>query len=171
MPIISSTRASIPLVSVRPAFGVRLRPQFSTLLSAQSMMAPLPELLPGRPIKLEPSCISRRSPWPEFDANPAASRFPHKRCHANQAPIAPFRRSERPRRLSVLGLPGSSEPPDPLGHRQNIEFTCTCQLEACLVKVRFGSLADILTRSRHALFTPKNGRWAAHPSQHLAVGL
>jgi len=24
---------------------------------------------------------------------------------------------------------------------------------------------------RHVRFTPNNGRWAAHPSQHLAVGL
>ena len=37
--------------------------------------------------------------------------------------------------------------------------------------VRFGSLADILTSQRHVRFTPNNGRWAAHPSQHLAVGL
>jgi hypothetical protein len=38
-------------------------------------------------------------------------------------------------------------------------------------KVRFGSLADILTSPRHVRFTPNNGRWAAHPSQHLAVSL
>ena len=37
--------------------------------------------------------------------------------------------------------------------------------------VRFGSLADITTRSRHVRFTPDSGRSAAHPSQHLAVGL
>ena len=37
--------------------------------------------------------------------------------------------------------------------------------------VRFGSLADILISPRHDRFTPNNGRWAAHPSQHLAVGL
>ena len=37
--------------------------------------------------------------------------------------------------------------------------------------VRYGSLADILTSPRHVRFTPNNGRWAAHPSQHLAVGL
>ena len=36
--------------------------------------------------------------------------------------------------------------------------------------VRFGSLADITARSRHVRFTPDSGRWAAHPSQHLAVG-
>ena len=30
------------------------------------------------------------------------------------------------------------------------------------VDVRSGSLADILTSPRHVLFTPKNGRWAAH---------
>src|SRR6478672_694595 len=36
--------------------------------------------------------------------------------------------------------------------------------------VRFGSLADILTSPHHVRFTPNNGRWAAHPSQHLAVG-
>ena len=35
---------------------------------------------------------------------------------------------------------------------------------------RFGSLADIRTSPRHVRFTPNNGRWAAHPSQHLAVG-
>jgi hypothetical protein len=34
--------------------------------------------------------------------------------------------------------------------------------------VRYGSLADITARSRHVRFTPNNGRWAAHPSQHLA---
>ena len=38
-----------------------------------------------------------------------------------------------------------------------------------LSHVRFGSLADILTSPRHVRFTPNNGRWAAHPSQHLAV--
>jgi hypothetical protein len=37
--------------------------------------------------------------------------------------------------------------------------------------VSFGSLADILTSPHHVRFTPNNGRWAAHPSQHLAVGL
>jgi hypothetical protein len=37
--------------------------------------------------------------------------------------------------------------------------------------VRFGSLADITARSRHVRFTPDSGRSAAHPSQHLAVGL
>ena len=37
--------------------------------------------------------------------------------------------------------------------------------------VRFGSLADILTSPHHVRFTPNNGLWAAHPSQHLAVGL
>src|SRR6187431_3315422 len=37
--------------------------------------------------------------------------------------------------------------------------------------VCFGSLADILTSPRHVRFTPNNGRWAAHPSQYLAVGL
>ena len=37
--------------------------------------------------------------------------------------------------------------------------------------VRFGSLADILTSPRHVRFTPNNGRWAAHPSQRLVVGL
>src|SRR6185295_3396215 len=36
--------------------------------------------------------------------------------------------------------------------------------------VRFGSLADITTRSRHVRFTPHNGHWAAQ-GQHLAVGL
>ena len=35
--------------------------------------------------------------------------------------------------------------------------------------VPFGSLADILISPRHVRFTPNNGRWAAHPSQHLAV--
>jgi hypothetical protein len=35
--------------------------------------------------------------------------------------------------------------------------------------VRYGSLADILTVPRHVRFTPNNGSWAAHPSQHLAV--
>jgi hypothetical protein len=38
-------------------------------------------------------------------------------------------------------------------------------------RVRFGSKADILLSPRHVRFTPNNGRWAAHPSQHLAVGL
>ena len=37
--------------------------------------------------------------------------------------------------------------------------------------VRFGSLADILISPRHIRLTPNNGRWAAHPSQHLAVSL
>jgi hypothetical protein len=37
--------------------------------------------------------------------------------------------------------------------------------------VCFGSLADIVTSPRHVRFTPNNGRWMAHPSQHLAVGL
>jgi hypothetical protein len=37
--------------------------------------------------------------------------------------------------------------------------------------VGFGSLADITAPSRHVRFTPNHGRWAAHPSQHLAVGL
>ena len=36
--------------------------------------------------------------------------------------------------------------------------------------VGLGSLADILTRPRHVRFTPNNGSWGAHPSQHLAVG-
>jgi hypothetical protein len=38
-------------------------------------------------------------------------------------------------------------------------------------KVCFGSLADITARLCHVRFTPDNGRWAVHPSQHLAVGL
>jgi hypothetical protein len=37
--------------------------------------------------------------------------------------------------------------------------------------VRFGSLADIRTSSRHVRFIPNNGRWAANQGQHLAVGL
>ena len=41
---------------------------------------------------------------------------------------------------------------------------------AC-INVPYGSLADILTVPLHVRFTPNNGRWAAHPSQHLAVGL
>ena len=40
-----------------------------------------------------------------------------------------------------------------------------------LGQVCFGSLADILTSPRHVRFTSNNGSWAAHPSQHLAVGL
>ena len=32
-----------------------------------------------------------------------------------------------------------------------------------------GLLADILTSPRHVRFTPSNGRWAAHPSQHLSA--
>ncbi len=43
-------------------------------------------------------------------------------------------------------------------------------VERDAANVRFGSLADILTSPRHVRFTPNNGRWAAHPSQHLAVG-
>ena len=35
--------------------------------------------------------------------------------------------------------------------------------------VRYGSLADIPTSPRHVRFTPNNGSWAAHPSQHLAA--
>ena len=41
----------------------------------------------------------------------------------------------------------------------------------CSENVCFGSLADIRARTGHVLFTPKNGRWAVHPSQHLAIGL
>ena len=37
--------------------------------------------------------------------------------------------------------------------------------------IRFGSLADIGVEISDVRFTPNNGRWAAHPSQHLAVGL
>src|SRR6476659_2915619 len=37
--------------------------------------------------------------------------------------------------------------------------------------VRFGLLADMLRSPRHVRFTPNNGRLAAHPSQHLAIGL
>ena len=37
--------------------------------------------------------------------------------------------------------------------------------------VRYGSLADIRTSPRHVRLTPHNGRWTAHSSQHLAVGL
>jgi DoxX-like protein len=33
--------------------------------------------------------------------------------------------------------------------------------------VRFGSFADMTARARHVHFTPNNGRWAAHPSQHF----
>jgi hypothetical protein len=33
--------------------------------------------------------------------------------------------------------------------------------------VRFGSLADKVTSPRHVRFTPNNGRWTAHPSQHF----
>ena len=36
--------------------------------------------------------------------------------------------------------------------------------------VRFGSLADKVTSPRNVRFTPNHGRWAAHPSQHLADG-
>ena len=39
------------------------------------------------------------------------------------------------------------------------------------MKVRFGSLADMLTSPRHLHFTPNNGRWAAHPSQHLGLSV
>jgi hypothetical protein len=37
--------------------------------------------------------------------------------------------------------------------------------------VRYGSLADILISPRYVRFTPNNGRCAAHPSPHSAVGL
>jgi len=33
--------------------------------------------------------------------------------------------------------------------------------------VRLGSLADKVTSPRHVRFTPNNGRWTAHPSQHF----
>jgi hypothetical protein len=39
-----------------------------------------------------------------------------------------------------------------------------------LTNVCLGSLADI-QNPRHVRFTPNNGRWAVHPSQHLAIGL
>ena len=39
------------------------------------------------------------------------------------------------------------------------------------VDVRSGTSADITARSRHVRFTPNNGSWAAHSSQHSAVGL
>ena len=32
--------------------------------------------------------------------------------------------------------------------------------------VRYGSQADIVQHQRHVRFTPNNGCWAAHPSQH-----
>jgi hypothetical protein len=35
------------------------------------------------------------------------------------------------------------------------------------VGVRYGSLADKVTSPRHDRFTPNNGRWTAHPSQHF----
>ena len=35
------------------------------------------------------------------------------------------------------------------------------------MKVRNGSLADIASRPRHVRFTPNNGRWTEHPSQHF----
>ena len=37
------------------------------------------------------------------------------------------------------------------------------------IDVRYGSLADIPISPRHVRFTPNNGLWAAHPSQHLAA--
>jgi hypothetical protein len=37
-------------------------------------------------------------------------------------------------------------------------------------QIRFGSLADILTRPHHDRFTSNNGRWRRTSSQHLAVG-
>jgi hypothetical protein len=40
-----------------------------------------------------------------------------------------------------------------------------------LTDVRFGALADIRERLGPVRFMPNNGRWAAHPSKHLAVGL
>ena len=43
------------------------------------------------------------------------------------------------------------------------------KLEKVESNVRYGSLADRLISPRHVRFTPNNGRWAAHPSQHLAV--
>jgi len=43
-------------------------------------------------------------------------------------------------------------------------------MAGALVDVCFGSLADILTSPRHVRFVPNNGRWAAHPSQHLDNG-
>ena len=33
--------------------------------------------------------------------------------------------------------------------------------------VCYGSLADKVTSPRHVRFTPNNGRWTAHPSQHF----
>jgi hypothetical protein len=44
-------------------------------------------------------------------------------------------------------------------------------MRTAYINVRYGSLADILTSPRHVRFTPNNGHWSAHPSQHLAVGL
>jgi hypothetical protein len=31
----------------------------------------------------------------------------------------------------------------------------------------YGSLAGIVTSPRHVRFTPHNGRWTEHPSQHF----
>ena len=38
------------------------------------------------------------------------------------------------------------------------------------LNVRYGSLAGVRERIRDVRFTPNNGRWAAYPSLHLAVG-
>jgi hypothetical protein len=50
-------------------------------------------------------------------------------------------------------------------------FTQTINAQCHRVDVRFGSLADIMTSPPRVRFTPNNGRWAAHPREHLAIGL
>ena len=65
--------------------------------------------------------------------------------------------------ISGLGWEMSSSFRSPVNKFQNRELRRPY--------VRFGSLADVLTSPRHVRFTPNYGRWAPHPSQHLAVGL
>ena len=55
--------------------------------------------------------------------------------------------------------------------QENAILCASAQRPYQVENVRFGSVADILTSPRHVRFTPNNGRWAAHPSQHLAVSL
>jgi hypothetical protein len=71
--------------------------------------------------------------------------------------------------LILLVVDGTAVGKDRTSHEANLDLNQACvRLSA---DVRFGSLADIFTSPRHVRFTPNNGRWAAHPSQRLAVGL
>ena len=72
--------------------------------------------------------------------------------------------------FEVAGVGGAATGPGgapSIFRRQRSMYERCDTLKRKIGYVRLGSLADKVTSPRHVRFTPNNGRWTAHPSQHF----